>query len=117
MLRLPLEKQQEMIRENEIYLKLWEESNSEAVNEKPSDEVIQLKLEMPLSDGLLKVNMGVPFIFVVNKSDIVNNSNDKKRYEEDSEFIFKHIRKLALMCKILFIYLIFRRCEYNIHFN
>jgi hypothetical protein len=44
--------------------------------------------------------MGIPLIFVVNKSDIVLQAAERRRFEEDSEFIFKHIRKFALGCKI-----------------
>lgn len=104
LLKLPVEKQQEMKTQLENYLKLWEEpnDNTESSNtlEKPSEEQINLKLEMPLKEGLNKVNLGIPFVYVFNKSDVVNSSNDKKRYEEDSEFIFKHIRKMALTCKL-----------------
>lgn len=54
---------------------------------------------MPLKEGLLKTNLGVPVIFVVNKSDVVVSTNERKKYEEDSEFIFKFIRKHALTCR------------------
>lgn len=53
---------------------------------------------MPIKEGLLKTNLGIPLIFVINKSDIVSASGEKKRFEEDSEFILKHIRNLALSC-------------------
>lgn len=99
------EKQQQIQKEQEDYLKLWEEppENEEDIpEEKPSEETIQLKLEMPLKEGLLKVNMGIPFIFVINKSDFATSSSEKKRFEEDSEFIFKHIRKFAVTCKIFY---------------
>lgn len=107
LLKLPVEKQHEMTKSLENYLKLWEEecqlNPDGGKKEKPSEEVINLKLEMPLKEGLLKTNLGIPIIFVVNKSDIVVNANERKRYEEDSEFIFKYIRKYALICKIYFI--------------
>jgi hypothetical protein len=92
----------EMKQSNEDYLKLWEEDQFDSdgnKKEKPSDETINLKLEMPLKEGLLKTNLGIPVIFVVNKSDIVVSTNERKKYEEDSEFIFKYIRKYALTCK------------------
>ena len=99
-MKMPYEKQEEIKKQYENYIKLWEEPSDEEVIEKPSEENIQLKLEMPLKEGLLRINLGVPFLFVVNKTDIVNSSSDKKRFEEDSEFIFKHIRKFAISCKI-----------------
>lgn len=99
-----------MTKNLEDYLKLWEEPSEESF-EKPSEETIQLKLEMPLKEGLLKVSMGIPFTFILTKSDSVNSSTDKKRFEEDSEFILKHLRKFAITCKLIFIlyYLNFRR--------
>lgn len=63
-----------------------------------TDETIQLKLELPLKEGLLKLNMGIPVIFLINKSDVA--SNGRCQFKESSEFIFKHIRKFALACKI-----------------
>lgn len=66
--------------------------------EPPTEENIQLKLELPLKEGVLTVNMGIPLIFVVNKSEIVMQAGEKKRFEEDSEFIIKHIRNCALSC-------------------
>ena len=57
-------------------------------------------MELPLKEGLLKINCGIPIIFDINKSDIVLSNTDRKRFEEDSEFIIKHIRNLAIGCKI-----------------
>ena len=104
LLKLPVERQQEIIKNQEDYLKLWEEDQSGLDSEgnkkeKLGEEAITLKLEMPLKEGLLKVNLGIPIIYLVNKSDIVSSNNERKRYEEDSEFIFKYIRKYAIMCK------------------
>lgn len=101
MLRLPVEKQQEMNQILENYLKLWDDEQlDQGKSDKMTEETIQLKLELPLKEGLLKVNLGVPIIFVINKSDILVSTNERKRFEEDSEFIFKHIRKLGIACKI-----------------
>ena len=102
-LKLPVDKQQEMSRQLEEYVKLWEEPSEENI-EKPSEETIRLKLDMPFKEGLMKVSLGIPFLFIINKSDIVNSSSDKKRFEEDSEFIIKHIRKFALTCKFILFY-------------
>ena len=96
LLKLPVDKQQEIIKNQEDYLKLWEEDNFLIDNEgnkkeKLGDDAINLKLEMALKEGLLKINLGIPVIFVINKSDIVTSNNERKKYEEDSEFIFKYI--------------------------
>ena len=51
---------------------------------------------MPLKEGVLKTNIGVPIIFVIYKSDVVNQSKDKAKYTENSAFILTHIRSIAL---------------------
>ena len=86
------------------YLKLYEEPQFEE-DEKTlkkeiiSDESRDLKLELPLKEGLLKINCGIPIIFNINKSDIVTSNTDRMRFgEEESEFIIKHIRNLAIGC-------------------
>ncbi len=88
----------------EEYLKLYEEPQFDEEGnfrkEKPTEETVNLKLELPLKEGLLRSNIGVPIVFVVNKSDIVMQPNERKKYEEDSDFILKHIRSLALTCNI-----------------
>ena len=54
------------------------------------------KLKMPLKEGVLKTNCGVPLVFVINKSDTIIEHQNNKKIEEDSEFILSHIRLLAL---------------------
>ena len=51
---------------------------------------------MPLKEGVLKTNIGVPIVFVIYKSDVVTQSNEKKKYAENSEFILTHIRSLSI---------------------
>ena len=63
-----------------------------------------MKLKAPLKEGVLKVNCGVPIIFVINKSDAVVEHQNKKKLEEDSEFILSHIRLLALKYGATIIY-------------
>jgi len=86
------------------YLKLYEEPQYEEdektlKKELLSEESKSLKSELPLKEGVLKINCGIPIIFVVNKSDVVLSNDHRKKFEEDSEFIIKHIRNLALGCK------------------
>jgi len=108
LINLKIEKQQELQKAVQDYLKLYEEPPAEidenTIIEKPTEETIQLKLDLPMKEGLLKINLSVPIIFVINKSDVVTSSQDKKKFEEDSEFIFKHIRKLAITCKFFLIF-------------
>ncbi len=53
-------------------------------------------LNTPLKEGVLNTNCGIPIVFVINKSDVVNQSSEKKTFEKNSEFILSHIRALAL---------------------
>ena len=57
-----------------------------------------------MKEGVLKINCGVPLVFVINKSDAVIELQNKKKLEEDSEFILSHIRLLALKYGATIIY-------------
>ena len=47
-----------------------------------------MRLEMPLGEGVLKVNLGIPIIVVVNKVDIIHMSGEKsKLLQENLDFI------------------------------
>ena len=61
-----------------------------------TEEEIKQRLKSPLKEGVLKYNCGVPIVFVINKSDAVIEHQNKRKIEEDSEFILSHIRLLAL---------------------
>ena len=45
-----------------------------------SDENTNLKLQLPLKEGLLKTNLAVSLIFLVNKSDVVTQTGERKRF-------------------------------------
>ena len=59
---------------------------------------------MPLKEGVLTINCGVPIVFVVNKSDVVTQSSERKKFEENSEFILHHIRSLAIQYGATIVY-------------
>ena len=64
---------------------------------KPLDEEQKKKkLDEDLKEGVLKINCGVPIVFVINKADVVTQSSEKKKFEENSEFILHHIRSIAI---------------------
>jgi hypothetical protein len=87
------------------------------IKQELNEENLKLKLELNLKEGLLKINTGIPIVFVINKSDIVHQTGERKRFEEDSEFILKHLRNTALICNKYIAYLfIFRRSDYYIYF-
>ena len=101
----------------EGYIKLYEEPQFDEEGnfkkEEVSEETKAFKSQLPMKEGVLKTNLGIPVIIVVNKSDIVNQATERRRYEEDSEFIIKHIRNFALSCKKC--QLKFRRGLYHLH--
>lgn len=99
-------------------MKLYEEPQFDEEGnfkkEQMSEENVSLKLQLALKEGVLKTNIGVPLVIVVNKSDIVMQTGERKRFEEDSEFILKHLRNVALNCNLTFIF-IFSWCKYHLH--
>lgn len=82
------------------HIKLYQEPsyNEEGkyVKNTLNEDQIKSKLEESLKEGVLKTNCGVPIVIIVNKSDVVTQSGEKKKYEENSDFILKHIRKQAI---------------------
>jgi hypothetical protein len=48
---------------------------------------VDLKLEIPLSEGVLKVNLGIPILVVVNKVDLLLHGDKKSFLEENFDFI------------------------------
>lgn len=100
------------------YIKLFEEPQYDEEGnfkkEAVAQETLDLKLQLPLKEGVLKTNFGIPLLFLVNKSDIVSQTGERKRFDEDSEFIMKHIRSLALSYGATIIYV---STKQNINLN
>ena len=63
-----------------------------------------MKLETTLKEGLLNTNIGIPIILSITKSDIVNKIEEKKDFEENSDFILKHLRQIAIQYGATIIY-------------
>lgn len=55
-----------------------------------------LKMELPLPEGCLKVNLGVPILVIVNKVDLLLHGDKKSYLQENFDFIQKHVREYAL---------------------
>jgi hypothetical protein len=62
------------------------QSDSEDNNEQVEEET-DLRLEMDLPEGCLKVNLGIPIIVVVNKVDLLLHGDKKAFLEENYDFI------------------------------
>lgn len=47
-----------------------------------------VRFDMPLGEGVLKVNLGIPIIVLCNKVDIIHQNNEKaKLLQENLDFI------------------------------
>ena len=106
--KLP-ENLQNKIKDNVIRkIKLYQDPELDAegrpITKQLTPEEEKIKLKTPLKEGVLKINCGVPLVFVINKSDAVVESQNKRKIEEDSEFILSHIRLLALKYGATIIY-------------
>ncbi len=72
-------------------------ANSDSEEEIDQEQLeLDTKLEMPLPEGCLKVNLGIPIMVVVNKSDLLLHGDNKALLEENFDFIQKHVREYAL---------------------
>ena len=81
-------------------IKLYEEAQFDGEGDYKkeilTEDQKQIKLELPLKEGVLTTNIGVPISIIVNKSDIVSQTSEKHFFEDNSNFILKHIRQIAL---------------------
>jgi dynein light intermediate chain 1 len=106
--KLELEKQNEARAKIKNIIKLYQEPQFNEANQfvktTLTEEEKNGKLSLPLKEGVLKVNLGMPVCFVVNKSDTISQPGEKKFYEENSDFIFKHLREMAIVYGASIIY-------------
>ena len=58
---------------------------------------------MPLTEGVLQVNLGVPIVVVCTKADLIwNVSPNREMCEKTLDFVLKSLREFCLTCKLLF---------------
>lgn len=55
-----------------------------------------MRYELELSEGVLKVNLGIPIIIVCNKIDLLIHGEKAKFLAENMDFIQKSVREYAL---------------------
>ena len=53
-------------------------------------------MELPLPEGILKVNLGVPIVVVCSKADLIQHGDKKNYLEQNLDYIQKHIRDYCL---------------------
>lgn len=61
-------------------------------DEDSEEDQEDVRKQMPLGEGVLKVNLGIPIAVVVTKSDLLHHGEKARFLEENLEFIQKHIR-------------------------
>ena len=64
-------------------IKLYQEpeidDQGKYINKPLDEEQKKKKLDEDLKEGVLKINGGVPIVFVINKADVVTQSSEKKK--------------------------------------
>lgn len=55
-----------------------------------------LKSKIPLQEGVLKVNLGIPIIIVCTKTDLINHGDKVQQLQTNIDFIMKKLREYAL---------------------
>lgn len=80
--------------EGKIVRKIKDDNDEEAVQE--NDELNELKKELPLSEGVLKVNLGIPMIVVITKADLLLYGDLRTQLDKHFDFIQKHMRQHCL---------------------
>ena len=98
---LPEEKQKQLKEKVSNIVKTYEEPQFDEKGnlikekkERKESEESKNSFEPPNKE--IKINIGVPLIFIINKSDVTQENDKKKIFDEKSEFILSHIRQVAL---------------------
>ena len=69
----------------------------EEAKDSDDSDVEDVRVEMPLGPGVLKVNLGIPILVVCNKIDLLSVNGDRAKFlEENLDFIQKNVREYAL---------------------
>ena len=77
--------------------KVEKKNDKEEDDGSEDSEIEDVRVEMPLPPGVLKVNLGIPVIVVCNKIDLLQASGEKSKFlEEHLDFIQKHVREYSL---------------------
>ena len=60
------------------------------------DDLMFLKSQLPLPEGVLKVNLGIPILVVCHKVDLMTRGDKAGLLEKNIDFIQKNIRSYCL---------------------
>jgi len=76
----------ELDAEGKLIKKVAEKGNDENEEEEP-DELKELKKELPLPEGVLKVNLGIPIVVAVTKADLLLHGDLRTFLDQNFDFI------------------------------
>jgi len=98
---LPLDEQDKLVNRLQEHIKTYKEP-SEDEKELTDKEALH---EIPLPEGVLQVNMGVPIVVVCCKSDLIwNIEKNKEQNEKILDFVMKNLREFCLTYGATLIY-------------
>lgn len=74
------------------------ESQDDKENDEDDDaaDLNELKKELPLSEGVLKTNLGIPMIVAITKADLLLYGDLRTYLDKHFDFIQKHLRQHCL---------------------
>jgi hypothetical protein len=73
-----------------------ESKNADLSEMENNEDLSKLKEEMPLDEGVLKVNLGIPVIVVCHKIDLMMRGEKVEFLEKNIDFIQRHLRNYCL---------------------
>ena len=75
-------------------------SHSEMGMKVPSMEMTGAEYDLPLSDGVLERNIGIPLVVCITKCDAMSQiEKDCAISEQHWDFIQQHVRRFCLKCE------------------
>jgi dynein light intermediate chain 1 len=62
-------------------------TNAETIDNDDEEDLTDLKMQMPLPEGVLTVNLGIPIIVACTKSDLIKRGEKAQMLEQNIDFI------------------------------
>lgn len=76
--------------------KKMKDNDSDNNDMNDEDDFSNLKSMLPLPEGVLKINLGIPIIVLCNKVDLMMRGEKSQFLEQNLEFIQKNVRQMCL---------------------
>lgn len=82
----------------EDYIRTFKEDEAQDEQNKQDDEEKEKQVKLPLREGVLKTNIGLPIMVVVNKSDLLEQAEKEKDWDNKFEVIQFSLRQFCIQC-------------------